>query len=459
VIIFVGHTIPVAAQVTATRSADWDSPDTWNVRRVPSPNGDDDVVIPAGITVKVSRNLFKLVNSLRVAGTLDGNPPGLGYSIKALKNIVVDGVVKDASSLDADGEITINGVVETGSTGTDFRMEAVGNIQITGNGRVIPGAVLPPVLAGGKRTTIKSTKGNVTIAAGLTAGLVEGMRGSAVAQGGGVDIEAEAPGKVITVNGIIRGGAPGGGLKKGVVQLVGDRILGRRAKIESDLNIFALVREQIPGGTIGVALTELETGAITAEGGPVTIATCPGGAVDLRGNIAPDIIVSSESVIVEAETIFIDPGVLLSELTSPPAMTPQPSQTSLRDLNGNGIADFCEEKVVNDMVSLSSAPATSFNSTPVPGSPAGTFTIRATFTNTSATPIPNPFFQVAELSGGNLLLNADGDPGGVGARLTPDVGADGVLAPRESITVDFLIGLQARRRFSFFVDLLGLLSP
>jgi hypothetical protein len=113
--------------------------------------------------------------------------------------------------------------------------------------------------------------------------------------------------------------------------------------------------------------------------------------------------------------------------------------------------------IVNDLVVLSSL-VTSFNPSAVPGGPAGTFTITATFTNTSATPILHPFLAVVELSGGNLLLNADGGPGGVGATLIPDVSADGVLSPGESSTLDCVIGLQTRQRFTFFVDLLGVPS-
>jgi hypothetical protein len=36
---------------------------------------------------------------------------------------------------------------------------------------------------------------------------------------------------------------------------------------------------------------------------------------------------------------------------------------------------------------------------------------------------------------------------------------DQALAPDESVTVDFLIGLQQRRRFTFFVNLLGEPQP
>jgi hypothetical protein len=61
---------------------------------------------------------------------------------------------------------------------------------------------------------------------------------------------------------------------------------------------------------------------------------------------------------------------------------------------------------------------------------------------------------VTELSGDNLLLNADEGTQGVGATRTPEVG-DHVLAPGETVTVDFIIGLQTQERFRFFVNLFG----
>ena len=120
--------------------------------------------------------------------------------------------------------------------------------------------------------------------------------------------------------------------------------------------------------------------------------------------------------------------------------------------------DLTGRVVVNDLVTLSSL-ATSFDPTPVDGAPAGTFTITATFTNTSSTVIHDPIFLVTQLSGGNQLLNADGGPGGVGALLTPNVGADGILSPDESFTTAFGIGLQVHAFFTFFVDLLGVPEP
>jgi hypothetical protein len=110
--------------------------------------------------------------------------------------------------------------------------------------------------------------------------------------------------------------------------------------------------------------------------------------------------------------------------------------------------------LVNDVVTLDPALDTALDPTPMPEAPAGTFTITATFTNTSATPLRFPFFTVTDLSGDNVLLNADAGVMGVGATRTLEVGDDGLL-PGETVAVDFVIGLQTRARFRFLVDLFG----
>ena len=110
--------------------------------------------------------------------------------------------------------------------------------------------------------------------------------------------------------------------------------------------------------------------------------------------------------------------------------------------------------IVNDLMTLAPELRTSFDAAPVPHGPAGTFTITATFTNTSNTPLRTLFFGVGQLTGGHLVLNADGGPGGVGATVTPEVAGD-VLAPGASVTGEFVIGLQDTERFRFFIDLLG----
>jgi parallel beta-helix repeat protein len=115
-------------------------------------------------------------------------------------------------------------------------------------------------------------------------------------------------------------------------------------------------------------------------------------------------------------------------------------------------------EAVDSLVKLTPV-TTAYNAIPVLGGPAGTYSIKAMFTNASPNVILNPVFEVKELSGGNLLLNADGGPGGVGAKLTPNVGTDHLLSPGESFSVEFVIGLQAKKPFTFFVNLLGFSKP
>ena len=112
------------------------------------------------------------------------------------------------------------------------------------------------------------------------------------------------------------------------------------------------------------------------------------------------------------------------------------------------------ELLVNDLVAQKNDPTASFSNKPVSNARAGTFTITATFTNISSKAIKHPLFVVGELSGRNLLLNANGGPARVGATLTPNVDND-VLLPEESMTVDFIIGLQHNEKFTFTIDLLG----
>ena len=80
--------------------------------------------------------------------------------------------------------------------------------------------------------------------------------------------------------------------------------------------------------------------------------------------------------------------------------------------------------------------------------------VTATFTNVSSIAIKNPFFAVSEATGAAVLINGDGPPQGVDATLSPDVG-DGVLSPGESTDVTFVIRLESREPFRFFVNVRG----
>jgi len=107
-----------------------------------------------------------------------------------------------------------------------------------------------------------------------------------------------------------------------------------------------------------------------------------------------------------------------------------------------------------------SAPAEATNPADTRGglAPAGVMTITATFTNISDRTFVDLYFEVVTLTGWNLLLNADGAPGGVGSRLTPPIsvlGADGLFTPGETISQTFEIGLQSTTPFVFEIDVLA----
>jgi hypothetical protein len=118
-------------------------------------------------------------------------------------------------------------------------------------------------------------------------------------------------------------------------------------------------------------------------------------------------------------------------------------------------------ELVNDKVSLVNM-TTAFSATPCGGASAGTFTIRATFENISSDDLLELFFNPSTLTNGNVLCNADGGSGGVGSRLSVPLAGDfndGKLAPGESFDVVFQIGLASRSRFTFLVDLFGVVEP
>jgi hypothetical protein len=117
--------------------------------------------------------------------------------------------------------------------------------------------------------------------------------------------------------------------------------------------------------------------------------------------------------------------------------------------------------LVNDLVTFEPIPST-FHFTPEPtGCPAefvGKFSFEARLTNISDFALSDLVVEVTALTNGNLLQNADGGPGGVGARLPvprQDGFSDGVLTSDEFVDVPFLICLREKSPFNFFVDVLG----
>jgi len=105
-----------------------------------------------------------------------------------------------------------------------------------------------------------------------------------------------------------------------------------------------------------------------------------------------------------------------------------------------------------------------FESTPcAPEAPIGTYTIGATFKNISGDTLGILSFIVVELSGGNVLCNADGGTGGDGSRLSVSLEIreeNGLfvppeLLPGESFFIEFKIGLASWQPFTFKVDIYG----
>ncbi|MBX3010484.1 MAG: hypothetical protein KF832_03215 [Caldilineaceae bacterium] len=89
-------------------------------------------------------------------------------------------------------------------------------------------------------------------------------------------------------------------------------------------------------------------------------------------------------------------------------------------------------------------------------SPAGVFTILATFRNTETLALHGVYFLVTQLTSGNYLLDASDGPGQVGATwMVADAalpGGDQRWAANETLAIPFRIGLGERRRFSLRVD-------
>jgi hypothetical protein len=118
--------------------------------------------------------------------------------------------------------------------------------------------------------------------------------------------------------------------------------------------------------------------------------------------------------------------------------------------------------VVNERVTLVPLPATMQTSANASGCPpgfVGTFRFTAQLTaQAPSPPLVALLVEVATLSNGNLVQNAVGGPGGVGARVAvPLQGgvADGLLSANEAVEVPLVVCLRQKTPFQFFVDVLG----
>jgi hypothetical protein len=113
-----------------------------------------------------------------------------------------------------------------------------------------------------------------------------------------------------------------------------------------------------------------------------------------------------------------------------------------------------QEEIVNGKVRFV-VQSTSLSRAPVPGGPAGVYTINALLTNTSQHDIHAPIKAVVTtLTNGNLLLSATESNAGA-VKQAISTGDNNKLSPSETVAVKFDIGLANGNSFSFFVDVTG----
>ena len=107
--------------------------------------------------------------------------------------------------------------------------------------------------------------------------------------------------------------------------------------------------------------------------------------------------------------------------------------------------DVLQNPNVNHRMMLNNVTG-SYDPTPRPNAPRGVYHMNATFTNVTLVQLKDLYFTVADIGAGNVLLNADGSPAGVGGKISIPanaLGGDGVLQMNESFTASFDIGLAA----------------
>lgn len=100
----------------------------------------------------------------------------------------------------------------------------------------------------------------------------------------------------------------------------------------------------------------------------------------------------------------------------------------------------------------------SWTDQPLDGSAAASGSMRLgitiNVTNRGTVPLADPFLRVSEVTRDHVLLSRDlKSKSIVGARQSVDVGEDGLLMPGETVQVKLLLGLIAKKKFNFSVEL------
>ncbi len=139
------------------------------------------------------------------------------------------------------------------------------------------------------------------------------------------------------------------------------------------------------------------------------------------------------------------------------------------DRNGTALCDIgaveansAQLQTLNSLVTFTPLPATYQTSRDTTGCPAGSvgkFRFTADLANKPGSPpLSHVVAEVATLTKGNLVLNADGGLGGDGATVTFSPSgqyADGVLTAKEHVGLPVTLCLKTFSPFTFFVNVLG----
>ena len=121
------------------------------------------------------------------------------------------------------------------------------------------------------------------------------------------------------------------------------------------------------------------------------------------------------------------------------------------------IDDVLQNPSLNHRLKLESSTGT-YDPTPQANAPLGVYRVEATFSNVTEVTLEDVYFTVANLADGNVVLNANDGPSGMGANISvPDglLGDNGILDVNESFTFVFEIGLASAEPSEFSLDANG----
>src|SRR5579884_870847 len=220
--------------------------------------------------------------------------------------------------------------------------------------------------------------------------------------------------------------------------------------IGNSLTYSLVVRNNGPGSATGVSVTDTLPVGVTFVSSSATQGTCSGTSVvtcDVgslaKGASATITIVVS---VIRDGTIGNTADVTGNEF-DPNLNNNTATQVTVVSVNRVNV-----DNLVTFNPNSSGCESTS-DTTGCPSEFVGKCTITASLTDKRDSPsLSNLLIQVSALTNGNLLQNADGGPGGVGATLTPPITS---LNPGESENIVFVICLKQNGEFTFQVDVFG----